>query len=158
MIKALLFDFSKTILFPKDRNYQGSLNSLHKEMLLREGYNFLDHFELDENLLSYLKGVKSKYKLYIFTSGSVQNAPEIKPRLDEIFDKIFSAEEIGLAKNDPKAYEYIAKAIGLTPDEVLFTDDTEENIKVAKSIGMNTTLYKELEELRKKISEVLSRN
>ncbi len=154
MIKALLFDFSRTILFPKDRSYQGGLNSLHKEMSLREGYNFLDHFELDEHLLGYLKSVKSKYKLYIFTSGSVQNAPEIKPRLDEIFDKIFSAEEIGLAKNDPKAYEYIAEAIGLTPDEVLFTDDTEENIKAAKSIGMNTTLYKELEELRRKISEV----
>ncbi len=157
MVKAFLFDFSRTILFPKDKNYKGELNALHKELSSQADYVFLDHFELDNGLLSYLETIKDKYELYIFTSGSIQNAPEIKPRIDQIFKRIFSSEEIGLSKKDPEAYEYISSQIGKTPDEVLFVDDSEANIEAAKQARMNVVLYKDLKELREKIKEILER-
>lgn len=105
--------------------------------------------------MSYLRSVKDKYGLYVFTSGLIQNAPEIKDRLDEVFKKIYSSEKIGLSKKDPKAYEYVAKDVGVAPDEILFIDDLEANVKAAKTTGMNAVVYSQLGELRKKISEVL---
>lgn len=155
MVKALLFDFSRTLLFPKDKNYEGELNALHKELSKQKEYKFLDHFELDENLLKYLESIKNKYPLYIFTSGSIQNAPEIKLKLDNIFTKIYSAEDFDLSKKDPKAYIYIAKQIDVHPDEVLFIDDSKSNIEAAKEIGMNIFLYNNFNNLREKISEYL---
>lgn len=157
MIKAFLFDFSRTILFPKDKNYGGELNALHKALSKQNDYNFLDHFKLDEGLLSYLETIKDKYELYIFTSGSIQNAPEIKSRLDKIFKKIFSAEGIGFSKKDPKAYEYISDQIGITPDEVIFVDDSEPNIEAAKQAKMNVFLYKDFRDLREKVAKILER-
>jgi len=156
MIKAYLFDLSRTILFPKDKSYQSELNALHKELSLNKNYNFSDYFELDESLLSYLESVKNKYGLYIFTSGSIQNAPEIKSRLGSIFKRIFSAEDLGFSKKDPKAYEYISEQIGLTPDEVLFIDDSKLNIEAAQRARMNTWLYSDFKDLEERLNKALN--
>lgn len=157
MIKAFLFDLSRTLLFPVDKDYAGELNKLHSELSSRPNYSFFENFQLDEGIMSYLKSIRDKYELYVFTSGSIQDTPEIKGRLDEVFKKIYSSEKIGLSKKDPKAYEHVAKDIGMTPDEILFVDDSEANVKAAKTARMNAVIYSQLEKLRDKISEVLNR-
>ena len=60
-------------------------------------------------------------------------------------------------KKDPKAYEYIAEDIGLTPDEISFVDDSEDNVKAAKAAGCSAINYKELDDLKQKIKAVLER-
>lgn len=89
MIKVLLFDFSRVILFPKDKNYTGKL----------------------------------------------------------IFKKIYSALEIGLDKKDPKAYSLIAQDLGLKPEEIVFIDDSLENLSAAKSAGLSTIWYQSNDKL-----------
>lgn len=143
MIKAIIFDLSRTLLFPRDSGFKGELNAFHSEHKKEPDYQFLDHFKLNEELLTSLRGIKSKYNLYIFTSGSIQNAPEIKPRLDEIFKKIYSSEVIGLGKKDPEAYSFIAKDIGVRPFEILFIDDSKNNLQAAKQADLNVRHYKE---------------
>lgn len=156
MRKAYLFDLSRTILFPKDKSYQGELNARHKELSLDKDYNFSDHFELDEELLNYLNSIKDRCESYIFTSGSIQNAPEIKSRLEQVFKKIFSAEEIGFKKTDPKAYEYILEQIGRRPYEVLFIDDSRANIEAAQQAGLGTWLYSDYKDLEERIKKSLN--
>lgn len=143
MIKALLFDFSRTLLFPKDKTYTGGLNDLHKKIQENPNYNFLESFELNKGLLDYLETVKNKFDLYIFTSESIQEDPAIKDDLAKIFTKIFSATEMGLSKKDPKAYEFIAKELNLIPNEILFIDDSSENLEAAKIAGLQTLQYKD---------------
>ena len=155
MIKVLLFDLSRVLLFSKDSNYKGDLNPLHKELSLRKSYNFLDYFELNEELLKFLVGLKDKYKLYIFTSGTIQNAPEIKGRLDEVFYGIYSSENIGFSKKDPKAYEYIAQELRIRPQEILFVDNREENLEVAKSVGYCVLQYQTNEKIIEEINKLL---
>jgi HAD superfamily hydrolase (TIGR01509 family) len=155
MIKAWLFDLSRTILFPKDKAYLGELNKLHKDLLPKPNYDFSAHFQLDEDLLGFLATQKDKYKLYIFTSGSIQEASQIKSRLLEVFDDVFSAETIGLTKKDPESYRKISDMLGLTPDEVIFVDDSQENVSAAKTAGMNGVVYREFEELKKEIGKYL---
>ena len=158
MIKAWLFDLSRVLLFPVDKNYKGELNKLHKELSGNPNYSFWEHFYLDENELSFLDGFKDKHDLYMFTSGTIQNAPEIRPRLDAIFKKIYSAEEIGLTKKDSKAYEFIAEDLGCTPDEICYIDDSEENVKAARTACVNVRLYRDFDKLKKDLEETLSSN
>lgn len=136
MITTLLFDFSRVLLNAKDKNYSGLLNDLHKEMSQKPNYNFFDYFELNEKLLNLLDILKNKYPLYIFTTGSVQNIPAVRKRIDPIFRKIYSSEELGLNKKDPRSYLFIVKDLNKSPDEILFTDDQLENVNAAVTAGL----------------------
>jgi len=158
MIKAYVFDLSRTLLFPKDKDYKGELNKLYRELLNTPNFDFSEHFYLDEETLNYLRSLKVKCDLYIFTSGTIQNAPEIKPRLGEIFKKIFSAEEMGLSKKGVEAYKKLAGELKVQPYELLYVDDSEANIKAARSAGLNTVLFTDFMNLRKKLQKHLSSN
>ena len=57
---------------------------------------------------------------------------------DELFNKSYFSFDIHLEKPDPRFFELILDHEGLHPEETLFIDDTEANIKVAKSLGLRT--------------------
>ena len=57
---------------------------------------------------------------------------------DELFNKSYFSFAEHLEKPDPRFFELILDHEGLLPEETLFIDDTEKNIKVAKSLGINT--------------------
>ena len=156
MVNTLLFDFSRVILFPKDKAYIGDLNPLHAELRKNTGYRFLDYFELNTDLMRFLREIKSKYELYIFTSGSIQDAPEIQPELRGIFAKVYSAERIGYSKRDPASYKFIAGDLHKKPDEILFVDDAATNIQAAKTAGLETLLFTSTQDAIAKIKQVLS--
>jgi len=141
MIKAIVSDFSRVILFPKDSIYEGSLNSLHKEKSLLSNYNPLDYFNLNTELLDFYKSQKEKVNLYIFTTDSIQDAPEFKPFLEPIFTKIFSALKMGFSKKDPEAYKLITRELGCDPCEIIYIDDAVENIEAASAVGIKVVLY-----------------
>lgn len=143
MIKALLFDFSYVLLFPKDTNYHEELNTLHRKLSLTQNYDFLANFQLNEELMIYITNLKEKYKIFMYTSGTIQNAPEIKDKVDALFEKIFSAEEMMLSKKESDSYKKIAELIGLPIEEILFVDDLEANILPAKYAGMGAYQYKD---------------
>ncbi len=147
MIRSLLFDFSRTLLFPVDNEYSGSLNELYKLKKNEENFNFSNYFALNSELINILKTIKDRYKLAIFTSDSIQKDPAIYSKLNSIFTKIYSAKEIGILKNDPKAYEAIAKDLDMTPDEIVFIDDSKENADVASKAKLNTIVYENIDRL-----------
>lgn len=155
MITTLLFDFSRVILNVKDKNYSGLLNTLYKEMSSKPDYNFFNYFELNKELLKLLETIKSKCPLYIFTTGSIQNVPEVRKRIDPIFRKIYSAEELELDKKDPQSYLYISKDLGKSPEEILFTDDQSENIKAAETAGLKAVRYQSNEQLISELSKIM---
>lgn len=152
---ALLFDFARVILFPKDTSYASNLNALHRKLSADPTYNPLDHFILNTELLAYLDGFKEKTELYIFTSETMQGHPAFAPYLSP-FKKIFSASELNMTKVQPEAYTFVASRIGTTPKEITFIDDKKENVEAAIEAGMNGILYisngQLLEELTKKRS------
>ena len=57
---------------------------------------------------------------------------------DALFDKSYFSFAEHLEKPDPRFFELILDHQQLVPEETLFIDDTAANIKVAKSLGINT--------------------
>lgn len=147
MIKTLLFDFSRVLLHPTNNTYVGSLNNLHRELKDNESYYLFNYFELNEELLEFLKTLKGKLEMCIFTTDIIQNDPLIREKIDPVFSKIFSAMELGISKKDPESYKFIAKDLGKNPDEIFFTDDSQSNIEAAKEAGLQTYHYQNNEEL-----------
>ncbi|RMA97228.1 acireductone synthase [Hydrogenothermus marinus] len=86
-----------------------------------------------------MKQWKDKYKLYIYSSGSV-NAQKLFFSYTEYGNILdwFSGHfdlKIG-SKKEKSSYEKIAKEIGLKPEKILFLSDNPDEIKAAKEAGL----------------------
>lgn len=155
MITTLLFDFSRVLLFAKDKTYKEDLNPLNKKLIEENpDYDFLKYFELNNELLNFLESAKNRFELYIFTSGSIQNNVAIKTELDRVFSNVFSAEEKGISKKEPGGYIEISRMINKEPSEILFVDDSQTNINAANEAGLNTFLYKDNASIITKINSI----
>jgi FMN phosphatase YigB (HAD superfamily) len=156
MITAILSDFSRVIVFPKDKNYKGALNYLHFKLTEKYGdYDFYDYFKFNEELLDYYQSLKGKCSLNIFTTGVFQDHPQARQRLEPIFDNIFSAYKSKLDKSNPSSYLYIAKKLGKKSFEILFIDDKKEFIKAARKAGLSARLFQKLITLKRDIRKAL---
>lgn len=156
MIKALLFDFAKVLLFNKDRNYHGGLNDLNNLLSKKNpDYSFLAAFELNTELLNFLEKIKTKIPVYMFTSETIQERPEVAGEIVKVFSKIYSAKKIGIAKTNPEAYKFIAKDLNLLPEEILFVDDNNTNVQAAILAGMKVVQYKDNSQILLYLKEML---
>lgn len=148
MITTIISDFSRVILNPKDKNYKGTLNELHKELSEKnENYLFFNYFEFNKEILNLYRKLKTKFSVNVFTTGTIQNRLEVRQIIDPIFNNIYTAKDYCLDKKQPEAYFFIAKKLNKKPGEILFIDDQEGNIQAAKKAGLYTIQYLKFEEL-----------
>ncbi len=164
MIKSIISDFSRTILFPKDLVTSLELNGIHKreianiknknvyelnneDLNLTESvypaYNFyiINHPLL--NLFSSLKHHK-ELKLYVFTSGFVQTHPDFKEDLS-IFDQIVSISDLNnISKRDSESYKLFCEKFDIVPEEAIYIDNEKVCLDAASQIYLNTILFPEI--------------
>ena len=60
-----------------------------------------------------------------------------------LFDEVYFSNEIGHAKSDPAAFEYVLNDQGVSADETLLVDNSETAIQKAASLGIHTHLYQD---------------
>ena len=155
MITTIIFDFSRTLLFPKDKTYTGKLNPLYKSIIQGRDYSFFEYFSLNQELVEYVKHLKGRYRLAVFTTDIIQNDPAIKPILEENFSDIFVANDLGIDKKDPSCYTHLARILKERPENILLIDDTKEKIVAAKKAGLQTIQFITNEKLFEKLKKKL---
>lgn len=157
MITTILSDLSRVILFPKDKNYKGTLNGLYKKLQQRKmSFNFLDYFKFNDEILNLYTLLKNKHiSICMFTTGSIQNAKEVAQKIDQIFDNVFSAKEYSLDKKEPSSYKFIATKLQKPTNQILYIDDQLDNIKAAEKARMDTWHYKEFADLYNQLKSYL---
>ena len=94
-----------------------------------------------------IEKVKKHYKIFLMSNTNVIHydlyVRDLQLRFgyhefDELFNKSYFSFAEHLEKPDPRFFELILDHEGLLPEETLFIDDTEANIKVAQSLGIRT--------------------
>lgn len=65
----------------------------------------------------------------------------------EYFDHIFLSFEIGYKKPDARAFQAVLDYYRVKPDEVLFIDDTAENVTAAQHLGMHVIQFTDSKQL-----------
>ena len=94
-----------------------------------------------------IEKVKKHYKIFLMSNTNVIHydlyVRDLQLRFgyhefDELFPKSYFSFAEHLEKPDPRFFELIIDHEGLSPEETLFIDDTEKNIKVAQSLGIHT--------------------
>jgi FMN phosphatase YigB (HAD superfamily) len=142
MIKALISDLSRTLLFPADEKNPLTLNDQYRELMAKNNgfIDFWQYFTFNGELLDAYLALK--LPVYIFTSDTIQDDPAMTILLKGKVLEIFSAKRSGLFKDDSYAYEFICKQkIGIKPEEALFIDDNSKFLEAARKAGLLTIKY-----------------
>jgi len=107
---ALVFNFRTDIMFPLDDNVR-LLPALKKH-----GFSlyYLSNFPLD-----IFEEIKNDYFFFRYFHGGIISS------------------EVKLSKPDIRIFNYILNEYSLNPEESLYIDDMEENVKAAESTGMH---------------------
>lgn len=71
----------------------------------------------------------------------------------ESFDGVVVSSDVKMIKPNPEIYEYLLKTYSLKPEECLFIDDMEENIRAAGQVGIRGFVFRNnYEELKVMLS------
>ena len=130
---------------------------------LPEGYDaklvketWYDGYVLDKDIFNLVKRLKGKYKLIIF-SGNVKSRVEY---LDKKYDfrKYFDLEvysyEHHFTKGEKEFVVSLLKESGYKPEEMIYIDNREKALALARKFGIHTILYEQgkTQELEKALS------
>jgi len=70
-----------------------------------------------------------------------------------VFDQIFLSFELGAVKPDKKIYEQVIRRLQVSPREIFYTDDREELVESAKTLGIRGCVFTNLEQLSNDIAQ-----
>ena len=99
----------------------------------------------DHELIEKIQGLRKKWvKCYVATNQEKYRLDYIRNEMNfgDLFDGIFCSAEMGMKKPDPKYYESIIDTLWVQPSDIMYYDDAEENIEVAKNVGIQAIYYK----------------
>jgi len=100
--------------------------------------------------LELLERLRAHYRVFLLSNINELHAQWIDRYLAEVhncrdfhercFDAVYYSYRIGLRKPDQRIYAYVLQDAGLRPEETVFIDDVEDNVRAAESLGIRTIL------------------
>ena len=111
-------------------------NSMRSDLL--DLYKVLSPFSEVKETLNKLK--KKDFKLAILSNGTPSLLGNLvkNNNLENIFDDIFSIEEVGIFKPDSKVYELPVKKYNIKKDEILFLSANTWDVSGGGNYGYNS--------------------
>ena len=129
-----------------------------KEILSEKYANIQEIRKREEEF--YLSLKKQNYNMYIF-SNAPKFAIDFLKQKTPIFKysngEMYSYEE-NILKPDKKIYLSLLKKYNLKPEESVFIDDNPNNIRVARELGIHGIIFKDLEQCKKELNEIINSN
>ncbi len=144
-------DVFKEICAQENKNYNiNELCSFYKEAYKRN--KILNH-----EVIRLIKKLRKRVKVVCYTdTNDLHFKAHEEQGILKLFDKKFASHQIGKRKSNPSAFKKILRKLKLKPQEVLFIDNNQKNIDSAKSLGINTILFKNNKELIKDLKKFLN--
>lgn len=120
---------------------------------------FLDYWfsaeKENEEMTTLARDLKERgVKLFILSNNFKERAAYYDENfsfLNELFENVYYSWQTGFVKPDEQAYRLILEENHFAPEEVIYFDDSQKNIDLAKSLGIEGYLFTSAEDARKKI-------
>jgi len=102
-------------------------------------HNFGAGDRLDMELVAMIRQLHGRYQTAIISNYHDDLRRELihDHNIADAFDEIIISAEERVMKPDPTIYRVALERLGRKPDEVVFIDDFEHNIKGARELGMH---------------------
>jgi len=117
---------------------------LEPAVFLEARQAFWDGDRLDLHLIQYIRTLRASRKTAMLSNAwdDLRSYIENEWKFADAFDEMIISAEVGLAKPDPRIYQYAADQLGCQPQACVFVDDFIENVDGALSIGMQAIHFK----------------
>jgi len=117
---------------------------------------YCDVFTPNKPVIDILRRAKSSVRLVLLSNTDVLRFSFIQQRFPEvmIFDSLVLSYEVGLMKPQPQIYQLALQSAEAEPEETVFIDDLEENIRPAEALGMATILYRPETDLESRLQSL----
>ena len=118
MIKVIAFDLNG-VLFPTPR-------------------------KINQKVLAFVKECKDSGYMTVAASNASKGSFEWRSSeysLMDVFDGRVISSDIGVRKPSKKFFEYMIEILGYLPEEILFVDDSDTNIRSARKLGIMCIKY-----------------
>lgn len=105
----------------------------------------------------WLKELKAKgYRLYALSNWPNHIYDQRGDKLDflELMDGYFLSCQEHLIKPDERAYLRLMEKYKIRPEEAVFLDDTEENVRAAEKLGMYGILFTSQEQAKEELRKL----
>ena len=132
------------------------------ELLSMKMPEFFDFYfsgeTINEEMLDFAKDLKEQGLKVFILSNNFQERTEYYrkhfPELFEVANKVYFSWETGFVKPDKEAYLNLLKENHLLGEECIYTDDSEENLEVAKELGIRSIKFESGEQIREYINSL----
>lgn len=107
-------------------------------------------FEEDTEVVVAVKQLKLMgYPLFVLSNTNELHFRYISDKYPvfELFDELILSYEVGAKKPEKKIYNEIFKKTDVAPEEILYIDDVEENVDMARSLGIQGIVFNEAQDL-----------
>jgi epoxide hydrolase-like predicted phosphatase len=121
-----------------------------EERQLREmERDFWSGDQLDENLLTFIRSLRPKYKTGLLSNGwpDTSQALDNEWNIADAFDAIVVSADVGMVKPDPRIYHLMLERLDVSAAHAVLIDDFEENIDGARQVGMQAILFQSPEQV-----------
>ncbi len=128
-------------------NIKGNIDELREEILRR--------FIIRPGMLRLVGELRKRgYRVGIL-SDQTNWLDELNKRFRffDSFDYVFNSYHMKKAKRQLELFQQVVEEMGVSPDEVLFVDDTEVNVTKAREAGFRAVLFSDVDSLRELLKE-----
>jgi glucose-1-phosphatase len=141
--------------FWQDLRTEFNLNWTNTELRSRYNYEDFEQLSHEQQLMNMLSTYQSQFKFFLISNQISDRTSYLRETKNfTLFSGVYFSSEIGLKKPDRDIFTYIIEKEKLKIESCLFIDDSIENIKSAKLLGMHNYLFTDTEKLAKKLKKI----
>jgi len=142
-----------------DEFWSKVLNEMDRSDKLDDLLKFLkslNQHEINNDILSLVKHLKALgYKIGILSNNTLEGVERMRNAgLMKLFDVVAVSTEIGFSKPNPKAFDIFIEKLNISPQELIFIDDTAKSLESAKEIGYQPVVYTEFKKLQDELNRM----
>lgn len=113
-------------------------------------------FHENQEMAELLGTLKEQRPLYLLSNTNEVHYDHLQEKYNVArhFNELILSYQVGSSKPEHTIYKEVLQRSGLPPEDCLFIDDLEQNIKAAKELGINTIHFKGTGDLKDRLSDL----
>lgn len=105
---------------------------------------------------SLANNLRAHYQVALLSNINVLHHEYLKQYFPvfNVFHRVFTSYEMGMIKPEKGIYKKVLEELEAEPENVFYTDDRQELVDSARSLGINSFLFTNVEQLRRDLTSV----
>lgn len=107
-------------------------------------------YKVKKSMKTLVSKLRKNYRVIVFSDNIKERVEYVNKKygLNKDFDEFIYSFEAGFNKKEIEFYKHLLRRIKCPPEEAIYIDNKQEFVRIGKSLGLNTILFKNPEQLK----------